>query len=460
MATRWGDAVPAPPTTGRRPLCVAVLGPAVVVCGVMLLLAGTSSPGLYAAPSSPHTAPVRPLPALRRAAAPAGPTRWAAAALPHAAGLPQSNKNALPATLPAPLAGGPLLPQVLAWLAGCAAVAVGAMALVGRATARRDEPALAMLAVGGWKAEEGAASAATPAIGAVGRRSSLGALAVLSSAMLQPPAALARPPRVNVENYNTTPEFQFRGAPHEGLKYYDLKAGSGRALKPGEEAKITLHFDCKYKSVVAVSSRAAVILAKNMTIERPVVLTYGALDRSLAGPEPTEKAVGTGVAVDSDPIVEGLFVVKLERNSPARTSGLQLFDRVLAVDGQAVEALGKDKVREALQGPEGRAVQLTVTRLGTAGELKVTVPKEEYDKLIVRRRKEDFVERAGGLYSGENLAPLPNLLLVPEALAGMQRGGVRTFVVPPELGYGPDGINEIPAGKDFTVDVELLAVDF
>lgn len=44
---------------------------------------------------------------------------------------------------------------------------------------------------------------------------------------------------------------------------------------------------------------------------------------------------------------------------------------MLAVDGQAVEALGKDKVREALQGPEGRAVQLTVTRLGTAGELKV-----------------------------------------------------------------------------------------
>lgn len=80
--------------------------------GVPAIPEATSSPGLYAAPSSPHTAPVRPLPALRRVAPPAGPTRWAAAALPHAAGLPQSNSNALPATLPAPLAGGPLLPQV------------------------------------------------------------------------------------------------------------------------------------------------------------------------------------------------------------------------------------------------------------------------------------------------------------------------------------------------------------
>jgi FKBP-type peptidyl-prolyl cis-trans isomerase len=60
------------------------------------------------------------------------------------------------------------------------------------------------------------------------------------------------------------------------------------------------------------------------------------------------------------------------------------------------------------------------------------------------------------MFSGEDLAPPPNALFVPELLAGMKKGGVRRIIVPPELGYGPDGKNEIPPGKEFYLEVEII----
>ncbi|PIN14673.1 Peptidylprolyl isomerase [Handroanthus impetiginosus] len=73
-----------------------------------------------------------------------------------------------------------------------------------------------------------------------------------------------------------------------------------------------------------------------------------------------------------------------------------------------------------------------------------------------KERKREFVENPNGLFSAQ-AAPKP-----PKAMytitEGMRVGGKRTVIVPPEAGYGPKGMNEIPPGAEFELNIELLQV--
>ncbi|KAJ4788417.1 Peptidylprolyl isomerase [Rhynchospora pubera] len=74
-----------------------------------------------------------------------------------------------------------------------------------------------------------------------------------------------------------------------------------------------------------------------------------------------------------------------------------------------------------------------------------------------KERKRDFVDNPNGLYSAQAAPkPPPAMYSVTE---GMKIGGKRTVVVPPELGYGKKGMNEIPPGATFELNVELLQVN-
>ncbi|KAI3745590.1 hypothetical protein L6452_07991 [Arctium lappa] len=73
-----------------------------------------------------------------------------------------------------------------------------------------------------------------------------------------------------------------------------------------------------------------------------------------------------------------------------------------------------------------------------------------------RERKRDFVDNPNGLFSAQAAPkPPPAMYTVVE---GMKVGGKRTVIVPPEAGYGKKGLNEIPPGATFELNLELLEV--
>ncbi|XP_078448454.1 FKBP-like peptidyl-prolyl cis-trans isomerase family protein isoform X1 [Wolffia australiana] len=73
-----------------------------------------------------------------------------------------------------------------------------------------------------------------------------------------------------------------------------------------------------------------------------------------------------------------------------------------------------------------------------------------------KERKRDFVDKANGLFSAQ-AAPKPPAAMY-KITEGMRVGGKRTVIVTPEAGYGQRGMNEIPPGATFELNVELLEV--
>ncbi|KAF8406728.1 hypothetical protein HHK36_008820 [Tetracentron sinense] len=73
-----------------------------------------------------------------------------------------------------------------------------------------------------------------------------------------------------------------------------------------------------------------------------------------------------------------------------------------------------------------------------------------------KERKREFVDNPNGLFSAQ-AAPKPPPAMY-SIIEGMKVGGKRTIIVPPEAGYGQKGMNEIPPGATFELNVELLQV--
>ncbi|XP_071698257.1 peptidyl-prolyl cis-trans isomerase FKBP18, chloroplastic-like isoform X2 [Rutidosis leptorrhynchoides] len=73
-----------------------------------------------------------------------------------------------------------------------------------------------------------------------------------------------------------------------------------------------------------------------------------------------------------------------------------------------------------------------------------------------RERKRDFVDNPNGLFSAQ-AAPKPPPAMY-NIVEGMKVGGKRRVIVPPEAGYGKKGMNEIPPGATFELNLELLQV--
>ncbi|CAH2036693.1 unnamed protein product [Thlaspi arvense] len=171
----------------------------------------------------------------------------------------------------------------------------------------------------------------------------LGSLPLTSFFVLPPSSSDARERRsrkvIPLEEYSTSPE---------GLKYYDIEEGKGPVATKGSTAQV--HFDCRYRSITAISTRESKLLAGNRSIAQPYEFKVG------------------------------------------------------------------------------------------------STPGKE--------RKREFVDNPNGLFSAQAAPkPPPAMYYITE---GMKVGGKRTVIVTPEAGYGQRGMNEIPPGATFELNIELL----
>ena len=312
------------------------------------------------------------------------------------------------------------------------------------------------------------ADRAPSTVGLATRRSALAGLAAATASTLAPGAT---PPAsaigfqkelkkrdVGEEDYLETPGFDFRGAPHAGVKYFDLQKGQGDALEAGKTA--VLHYTCRYRGLTAVSSREARTLGGNRTIAEPLELKFGKLPGDYAKPLVRKTVVGIGAELRIDPELRELYVVNTVFGGPADRAGIKPQDAIVSIEGVGdLVNVPIAEIGALLAGDAGTDVNLEVRRKAEgpgAAPAKLTLTREA--TAVVPKKRAVDVEGGGGLFTGEGAPKPPPVVYVPEALRGMRVGGRRNIVVPADIGYADVGEGEIPPGATFKLEVELLEV--
>jgi len=300
----------------------------------------------------------------------------------------------------------------------------------------------------------------------VGRRAGLAGGAGLVGAGLvllgggglaAPPPALAAKQgrrRLREEDFTSaSAPFEFRGKGHEGVRYVDTSEGGGRDAREGD--LLTLHFETRIGPVIVVSTRQARMLGENRSIPEPLQLRCGAVPPEVARPPRVDKVTGVGVTVQPNELGD-LYVTRVARYSPAYQAGIGQGDQILSIAGRPAAELSTADVAELLPGEANTEVEL-VTRMPESDDSKAfTLTREEYE--VPRAEPNAASQTSGGLYSGQDAPKPPFALYFKESFAGMRQGGTRTLLLPPDIGYGANGYREIPPGRNFMVDVELLDV--
>eukprot|EP01023_Acetabularia_acetabulum_P019481 TRINITY_DN19935_c0_g1_i1.p3 TRINITY_DN19935_c0_g1~~TRINITY_DN19935_c0_g1_i1.p3 ORF type:complete len:218 (-),score=29.55 TRINITY_DN19935_c0_g1_i1:448-1101(-) len=98
----------------------------------------------------------------------------------------------------------------------------------------------------------------------------------------------------------------------DGVKYYDLVSGKGASIERGDQVQV--HFDCKFKGIDAVSSRAARLLGGNRTIAEPYSFVVGEeVDSVYLKSGDNSGALFTGVAGPQPPPVLSTSVIGMKQ---------------------------------------------------------------------------------------------------------------------------------------------------
>ena len=98
----------------------------------------------------------------------------------------------------------------------------------------------------------------------------------------------------------------------------------------------------------------------------------------------------SGIGVSIVPAKNGLRVVSVYKDAPARKAGLRSGDVITAADGRSLKGLSSDKAAALIKGPKGTTVVLTVDSDGS--ERRVRVEREEIKVPVVASK---LVERCG-----------------------------------------------------------------
>ena len=81
--------------------------------------------------------------------------------------------------------------------------------------------------------------------------------------------------------------------------------------------------------------------------------------------------VGIGITIIADEEEVGFRIMAVQENSTAREAGLLVDDRIISADGQSMEGLTVEELRNIVRGKEGTTVHLVVVRDGQELEFDV-----------------------------------------------------------------------------------------
>lgn len=81
--------------------------------------------------------------------------------------------------------------------------------------------------------------------------------------------------------------------------------------------------------------------------------------------------VGIGITIIADEEEVGFRIMAVQENGTAREAGLQVDDRIISADGQSMEGLTVEELRNIVRGKEGTSVHLVVVRDGQELEFDV-----------------------------------------------------------------------------------------
>jgi carboxyl-terminal processing protease len=84
----------------------------------------------------------------------------------------------------------------------------------------------------------------------------------------------------------------------------------------------------------------------------------------------------TGIGVAIRPAEQGVEVLEVLPDSPARRDGIEPGDRIIAIDGTKLGGLTLDDISEAFRGLRGEQTTLTVLREGVADPLQIATVRE------------------------------------------------------------------------------------
>mmetsp|Transcript_7986 Transcript_7986/g.29185 ORF Transcript_7986/g.29185 Transcript_7986/m.29185 type:complete len:348 (-) Transcript_7986:845-1888(-) len=261
----------------------------------------------------------------------------------------------------------------------------------------------------------------------------------------------------SLDDYSVSEHFLFRSNLHEGVKFFDVRAGSGNVLDVDMVA--VLHYTCRYRGLTAVSSREARTLGGNRTIAEPLMFRYGTLPSEYGAALVRKSVIGIGAEVRMDPELRQLCVVSTVYNGPAARAGIRVGDIITSIDGNSnLENISITEIGALLKGTAQTDVVLEVKKGGLSSisnDVDIIVLTREATAIPPAKRATEL-NGGGGLFSGAGTPKVPPIVYVPEALAGLRVGGQRNIIVPADVGYGDEGEGEIPPGASFLLEVELL----
>lgn len=94
------------------------------------------------------------------------------------------------------------------------------------------------------------------------------------------------------------------------------------------------------------------------------------------GEDPQLEMTGIGVVVFGED--DALLVREVFPDAGASEAGIRAGDAIVGIDGQSVAALGVDRANEAVRGPAGSTVALTIRRAGTKTLSTITVRRRPF----------------------------------------------------------------------------------